>query len=85
MMVNELQTNDDKLDQNEFVLGSLLILNKVKSNDIKQIMDKFRELAGDKEYISISEMDQDQTTALVESTGRKGGVSKSNCDFVDFG
>lgn len=57
MMVDELQINDEKLDQYEFVLGSLLVLKKVKTNDIVHVMNKFRELAGDKEYISIEDMD----------------------------
>mmetsp|Transcript_26017 Transcript_26017/g.54751 ORF Transcript_26017/g.54751 Transcript_26017/m.54751 type:complete len:481 (-) Transcript_26017:186-1628(-) len=57
MMVYELQINDEILDQNEFVLGSLLVLQKVKTDDIVHVMDKFRELAGDKEYISINDMD----------------------------
>jgi len=57
MMVNEFQVLDETLDQNEFVLGSLLVLQKVKTNDIERIMNKFRELAGDKKYISTNDMD----------------------------
>lgn len=56
MLVNELQVDDDKLDQHEFVIGSLLILQKVSTNDIEQIMEKFRNLAGDnKTYISLDD------------------------------
>jgi len=49
-------------------------------------MDKFRDLAGDKNYICVSdEMDgnnKSNNLNLIES--KKGGVSKKNCDFVDF-
>ena len=82
MMIDELQINDDKLDQYEFVLGSLLLLNKVKTNDIDQIMDKFRELAGDKRYICISDETDKEHTSMIES--KNGGVSKKTGDFIDF-
>mmetsp|Transcript_24070 Transcript_24070/g.56920 ORF Transcript_24070/g.56920 Transcript_24070/m.56920 type:complete len:624 (-) Transcript_24070:175-2046(-) len=51
-LIRELQVNDDKLDQFEFVLGSLILLGKVGSDDIMNIMDKFRELAGTNGYIA---------------------------------
>jgi hypothetical protein len=82
MMVDELQLNDDKLDQYEFVVGSLLLLNKVKTDDINQIMEKFRELAGDKTYISVSNEMDGSSMALMES--KNGGESKNNCDSIDF-
>jgi len=57
-MVEEMQAydHDDKVDQYEFVVSSLLLLDKVSSSDIEPIMDKFRTLAGDRGYIMISEM-----------------------------
>jgi len=82
MMVDELQLNDDKLDQYEFVVGSLLLLQKVKTDDINQIMEKFRELAGDKTYISVSNEMDGKSMALMES--KNDGVTKDNCDFIDY-
>jgi hypothetical protein len=82
MMVDELQLNDDKLDQYEFVVGSLLLLRKVKTDDINQIMEKFRELAGDKTYISISNEIDGKSMALMES--KNGGVPMEKCDSIDF-
>ena len=74
------------MERNEFVIGSLLLLQKVTTADIDHIMDKFRDLAGDKNYICVSdEMDgnnKSKNLNLIES--KKGGVSKKNCDFVDF-
>lgn len=53
--IEETQVNkqDDKVDQYEFLVASMLTLGKVNSSDVRQIMDKFRDLAGDKGYISI--------------------------------
>ena len=47
--------NDDKVDQYEFLVASMLTLGKINASDVRQIMDKFRELAGDKGYISIAQ------------------------------
>ena len=57
-MIKELQLNDDKLDQYEFMVASLLLLNKIEQSDVDQIMDKFRELAGDKQYVCVEEEDE---------------------------
>jgi len=88
MMVDELQINDDKLDQYEFVLGSLLLLQKVNTNDVTQIMEKFHELAGDKNHICVSEEFEvlDNTTALKGTDNNDGydSIKKSGDDFIDF-
>jgi len=88
MMVDELQINDDKLDQYEFVLGSLLLLQKVNTNDVTQIMEKFHELAGDKNHICVSEEFEvlDNTTALKDTDNNDGydSIKKSGDDFIDF-
>ena len=47
--------NDDKVDQYEFLVASMLTLGKMTTEDVRQIMNKFRELAGDKGYISVEE------------------------------
>ena len=77
-MVKELQLNDDKLDQYEFVLASLLLLNKVEKNDIEQIMDKFRELAGDKGFIQVTDEDEDEGAVNVELEARGSTVGAIN-------
>lgn len=48
-MIDEFQAyeNDGKIDQYEFLVASLLALNKISSKDITPIMDKFRKLAGE--------------------------------------
>lgn len=100
MMVDELQVNDDKLDQYEFVLGSLLLLQKVKTEDITQIMEKFHELAGDKNYICVSdenlvlkEGDNDVNTAVPLKEGEtnnndrgegSGSTSNNSDDVIDL-
>jgi hypothetical protein len=77
-MVKELQLNDDKLDQYEFVLASLLLLNKVEKGDIEQIMDKFRELAGDKGFIEVTDKDEDEGDVNVELEARGSTVGAFN-------
>lgn len=60
----------DVVDQYEFVLASLLTLGKIKSSDITPIMDKFRDLAGDKGFIFVS-----------EDIGDTDDESNNNSDF----
>lgn len=53
-LIEEMQAgsdSDDKIDQFEFMVGSLLMLNKISKSDVEQIMDKYRELTGSKGYI----------------------------------
>jgi hypothetical protein len=47
--------DDDKIDQYEFLVGSLLMLKKIGKSDVAQIMDKFRALAGESGYIMYAE------------------------------
>lgn len=47
--------HDDKVDQYEFLVASLIALGKLTSEDVRPIMDKFRDLAGNKGYISFIE------------------------------
>ena len=54
--------HDDKVDQFEFLVASLVMLGRIDSDDIKPVMDKFRSLAGDKDYISVSQDISDATT-----------------------
>jgi hypothetical protein len=56
-MIEEMQAydHDDKIDQYEFVVASLLLLDKIDSSDIYPIMDKFRMLAGERGYIQLDE------------------------------
>ena len=53
---DQADCSDNKVDQYEFVIASLLNLGKVTSEDIKPIMNKFRKLAkssGDEGYIDL--------------------------------
>lgn len=44
--------DDDQVDQYEFVVASLVQLNKASAEDIKEIMNKFRSLANGAETLS---------------------------------
>jgi hypothetical protein len=54
-MLEDMQSDehDDKIDQYEYVVASLLALNKVNAEDMKPIMDQFRTLARGKEFICL--------------------------------
>lgn len=54
--IREMQADetDDKVDQYEFLVASLLNLNKLSYEDVVPIMDKFRELAKGRDYISVA-------------------------------
>ena len=56
-LIDEMQAydNDDQVDQYEFLVSSLLTLGKISSDDIRPIMDKFRDLAGVKGYIDLDD------------------------------
>jgi hypothetical protein len=51
--------HDDKIDQYEFMVASLLVLGKIDSDDVKLVMDKFRALADPNGYISLAKQDLD--------------------------
>eukprot|EP00543_Licmophora_paradoxa_P009849 CAMPEP_0202463698 /NCGR_PEP_ID=MMETSP1360-20130828/59171_1 /ASSEMBLY_ACC=CAM_ASM_000848 /TAXON_ID=515479 /ORGANISM="Licmophora paradoxa, Strain CCMP2313" /LENGTH=611 /DNA_ID=CAMNT_0049086701 /DNA_START=42 /DNA_END=1877 /DNA_ORIENTATION=+ len=63
-LIEELQPeeHDDKVDQFEFLVASLVTLNKLNYDDIKPIMNKYRELANDSGFISISDAKDMATT-----------------------
>ncbi|GAX13327.1 hypothetical protein FisN_17Hh268 [Fistulifera solaris] len=69
----QAEEHDDKIDQYEFALASLLVLQKVTYDDIKPIMDKFRVLAGNNDYISIEDQALDQSNR----------TNSMNCDASD--
>ena len=50
---------DQRIDQYEFMVGSLLMLDKLQYSDIEQIMDKYRELSGKKGYISLEQAEEE--------------------------
>uniref|UniRef100_A0A6S8HY86 Potassium channel domain-containing protein n=1 Tax=Amphora coffeiformis TaxID=265554 RepID=A0A6S8HY86_9STRA len=70
--INEMQAyeHDDKVDQYEFLVASLISLGKISSEDVKPIMDKFRALAGEKGFITaedVADFAQDSSSnALLE-------------------
>ena len=43
---NDNNLNMKEIDEYEFLVGSLIMLDKIKKEDVIEIMDKFRELAG---------------------------------------
>ena len=53
--IDEMQVDDDKIDQYEFLVASLVSLGKLSSDDIHPIMAKYRELAGEKGFISVAQ------------------------------
>lgn len=62
-MIDEMQAydHDDKVDQYEFLVSSLISLGKLNSDDIRPIMDKFRRQAGDKGYIAVDDVVEEET------------------------
>ena len=75
-MLEDMQADehDDKIDQYEFVVASLLSLNKISSDDIKPIMDKFKALAGPKNYISIEDQKAEEQDVTQLSSSRLDAV-----------
>ena len=55
--IEEMQAyeHDGRVDQFEFLVGSLLVLNKISSDDITPIMNRYRSLAGDRGFITMGE------------------------------
>ena len=61
-MIDEMQAydHDDKVDQYEFLVSSLISLGKLSSEDIRPIMDKFRSQAGGKGYIAVDDVVEEE-------------------------
>lgn len=61
-MITNMQAyeHDDKVDQYEYALASLIGLGKVTSEDLRPIMDKYRTLAGENGYIELSTMKEEE-------------------------
>mmetsp|Transcript_18850 Transcript_18850/g.27105 ORF Transcript_18850/g.27105 Transcript_18850/m.27105 type:complete len:202 (+) Transcript_18850:1-606(+) len=58
-LIDELQPyeHDGRIDQYEWAIASLMILGKVKYEELVPIMDKFRELAADSGFIESPNAD----------------------------
>lgn len=65
-MIMDMNQNDDIVDQYEFIISSLISLGKVSSSDLSPIMDRFRELAGEKGFIQISEQANEDEFEMAE-------------------
>jgi hypothetical protein len=87
-MIEDWQVNDescggddDKIDQYEFAIASLLDLGKISFADLQPIMKKFRGLAGPKGYISMeSDFDEDGGTRR-EASSAHGGASEGTMNI----
>jgi hypothetical protein len=79
--VDELQAydHDDKADQYEFLVASLLSLGKISSTDIAPIMDKFRALAGDKGYIAADDVPDER----IEEQSTDGNIEDDQIDHEE--
>ena len=81
MVVDMQGDGDDTIDQYEFAMASLLALGKISSDDLRPIMDKYRELANPRTgFIVISEACEGKVAneatlqRLSSTTLRKRGV-----------
>lgn len=76
-LVDELQPyhHDDKIDQYEFFVASLVILGKISTDDAVPIMNKFRSLACKEGFIKVEEVD-DSDQELGISNGRDVGLEQ---------
>mmetsp|Transcript_32158 Transcript_32158/g.53134 ORF Transcript_32158/g.53134 Transcript_32158/m.53134 type:complete len:138 (-) Transcript_32158:1689-2102(-) len=82
-LIDELQPydHDDKIDQYEFVVASLVILGKVSYSDMVPIMDKFRSLAGKDGFIAIEE--ESGLSSDDPELGEQLAESESNKSFKE--
>uniref|UniRef100_A0A7S4KC64 Potassium channel domain-containing protein n=1 Tax=Odontella aurita TaxID=265563 RepID=A0A7S4KC64_9STRA len=67
-MVEQMQggaEHDGRVDQYEFVLASLLMMNKIDASEVTSIMDKYRDLVSDSGFI---ELDDVVETKLAQDT-----------------
>jgi len=80
-LIEEMQGSDadEKVDQFEFMVGSLLMLNKISRSDVEQIMDKYREMAGDKGYIIAEDAAKDG-----ERKAKRDDTQSSSKEFEDM-
>jgi hypothetical protein len=74
---------DNKVDQFEFLVGSLLMLNKIGSSDVEQIMEKFRELAGDKGFIMHEDAEKEAEN-LANRNDAEGNKAEDEDMMIDM-
>jgi len=74
--------NDGVVDQYEFLVASLLTLGKLTSDDIRPVMDKYRELAGEKGFISME--DDVSENGLGSATDNSSEQGQIEDDIVDM-
>lgn len=80
-LVDELQPeeHDENVDQYEFVLASLVTLNKIAYEDIRPIMDKYRELANpEKGFICATEAKEKATEFEIDDDDNNNGLKMSS-------
>lgn len=83
-MIDEMQAydHDDKVDQYEFLVSSLVSLGHLDSDTVKHIMDKFREHAGEKGYIAMDD-DLNEEDPQADCTEAKEEYDILENDVID--
>lgn len=74
-MIDDMKarSHDDKLDQYEFVVASLLTMRKISPKEVERIMDKYRTLAGPSGYIELSNVEEKgEAKSELEATYEEG-------------
>jgi hypothetical protein len=64
------------------MVASLLLLNKIEQSDVNQIMDKCRELAGDKQYVSVEEEEEEVMNTAEEANDSVGTPNNPIVGFL---
>lgn len=78
-LIADMEGDDDgQLDAYEFLIGSLITLDKIQREDVRVIMDKFRELAGEDEVITEEDIENHTVRRLL------GPKHISQKDIEDF-
>lgn len=82
-LIDELQPeeHDDKVDQYEFVVASLVQLNKLTYEDIQPIMNKYRELCNSSGFICVEDAKDRATTEGLDDNLQAGRAVKIQKSF----
>jgi hypothetical protein len=75
-LISEIQGDGDDVNEYQFVVASLVQLNMVKTDDIKDIMDRFRVLSDGEETFSAADvmLNQQPTEKEIRNEAKKGST-----------
>ena len=76
--------DNDEIDEYGFLVGSLITLDKISKDDVKEIMDRFRELAGGSLRITKYDIERHNFT-IFQKHQSSARIKRESSTFWELG